>query len=113
MNGNTLRLMMFVLALGSNMVFAGTGKVTIISPAQGATVNAQQPTRLKYEATLGSEGDHLHLNVDGQRVSLIRALSGVVLLDPLLPGMHRICLAENTKFHVPTGVEQCIDVASK
>ena len=113
MNGNNLRLMLFVLALGSNMVFAEAGSVTIISPLQGATVSAMQPIKLEYKAMLSGEGDHLHLNVDGKRVSLEHALSGTITLDPLKAGKHRICLAENTKSHVPTGVEGCVDVVSK
>jgi hypothetical protein len=31
----------------------------------------------------------------------------------LMPGKHHICLTVNTKGHVPTGAEACIDVTSK
>jgi hypothetical protein len=35
------------------------------------------------------------------------------MVDTLSPGKHQICLAVNTKGHVPTGVEECINVISK
>jgi hypothetical protein len=35
------------------------------------------------------------------------------MVDTLSPGKHHICLAVNTKGHVPTGVEECINVISK
>ena len=113
MNSNVLKSMVFAFLLGANLAFAETGKITIISPADGAMVDSYYRTEVKYEAIPGTDGDHLHLNVDGKRVDVIHQLKGTAMVDVLPPGKHRICLAVNTKGHVPTGVEGCINVTSK
>ena len=95
------------------MVFAAGGKVTITSPADGAMAGSGDKIKLSYEVVPGPEGDHLHLNVDGKRVDVLRQLKGNTEIDPLAPGKHQICLAVNTKAHVPTGVEGCVNVTSK
>lgn len=110
---NFIKSVILVFLCGSGLAFADAGKVTIFSPADGAVVDSYDKTELKYEATTGPNGDHLHLNVDGKRVDVIRQLKGSVMVDALPPGKHQICLAVNTKAHVPTGVEKCINVTSK
>jgi len=97
----------FLFAWGS--AFAAEGKVTIMSVMPENPYNNDKIT-LKYEAVPGPEGDHLHLNVDGKRVDVIHQLKGTAMVDPLPTGKHHICLAVNTKEHVPTGVEGCVDV---
>lgn len=113
MNSKILKPVIFALIFGSNLAFAEAGKVTIISPADGTMVDSRYKTEVKYEAVPGPDGDHLHLNVDGKRVDVIHPLKGVVTVDPLAPGKHQICLAVNTRGHVPTGVEGCINVISR
>lgn len=97
----------------ASLGFAATGKVTIFSPSEGATVEVNHPFKLEYEAVPGPNGDHLHLNVDGKREDVIHQLKGATDVEGLSPGKHQVCLAINTKSHVPTGVEQCIDVMAK
>lgn len=112
MNSSALNLILFSFLFGSNTVLADTGKVIISSPADGATVGSYYKTEVKYLAKPGREGDHLHLSVDGKRVEVIHKLQGRVLVDALPPGKHRICLAVNSKRHVPTGADGCINVTS-
>jgi hypothetical protein len=100
---------LFALMLASNGALAATGKVTINSVTP-ANVYANDKITLNYEAMPGPDGDHLHLNVDGKRVDVIHQLKGNAVVDPLPGGKHHICLAVNTKSHVPTGVESCEDV---
>lgn len=89
--------------------FAAEGQVTITSvmPKQ---ISSKDKITLEYKATPGPTGDHLHLNVDGKRVDVIRQLSGTATVGPLPDGKHHICLAVNTAGHVATGVEGCVDV---
>lgn len=110
MHTRILAPLFFTLLLGAASAYAEEGKVTIMSPANGAMVNSHDKIVLQYEAIPGPNGDHLHLNVDGQRQDVIHRLKGTEEVDPLPPGKHHICLAVNTKAHVPTGVEGCIDV---
>lgn len=110
---NILKLALFVFIFGANAALADMGKVTIVSPADGATVDSGYKTEVKYEAVPGPDGDHLHLNVDGKRVEVVRQLKGTVTVEALPPGKHKICLAVNTKAHVPTGAEGCLNVTSK
>lgn len=110
MNNKVLAPLVFAFLYGAASAFAATeGKVTIISVAP-SDIYAKDKISVKYEATPGPTGDHLHLNVDGKRVEVIRELKGVAVVDPLPSGKHHICLAINTAAHVPTGVESCVDV---
>lgn len=88
---------------------AAAGKVTILSVTPKDPY-AKDKIAVKYEAVPGTEGDHLHLNVDGKRVDIIHELTGTAMVGPLHSGGHHICLAVNTKAHVPTGAESCVDV---
>ncbi len=97
------------LLLASGSAFADAGKVTILSVTPKDPY-AKDKIMVKYQATPGTEGDHLHLNVDGKRVDIIHELSGTAVVNPLPSGQHHICLAINTKAHVPTGAEACTDV---
>ena len=113
MNNRILPAAFFAFLLGSGAAFAATGKITISSPADGATVGSGDKIKLRYEAIPGPEGDHLHLNVDGKREDVLRQLKGATEIGPLGPGKHQICLAINTRGHVPTGVEGCVNIISK
>ncbi len=111
MNIKNLAPLLLVLFCGA--VYATDGKISISSPANGATVSAKSMVSLAYAATLGSNGDHLHLYVDGNRVDVLRQLKGSTQLDAMPAGKHHICLTENMKSHAPTGVESCVDVMSQ
>ncbi len=97
------------LLFGSATAFADAGKVKIMHVSPDIPY-AKDKIMLTYEATASAEGDHLHLNVDGKRVDIIHELKGTAEVNPLPSGKHRICLALNTKAHVPTGAEDCTDV---
>ena len=109
MNTKILVTLIFALLLGAGSAFAAAGKVDIMSVSP-KDIYTKDKIMLKYDAVPGPEGDHLHLNVDGKRVDVIRQLSGTATVDPLPSGKHHICLAVNTAAHVPTGVEGCVDV---
>ena len=113
MNNKILMPALFACLFISSMAFAASGSVTINSPADGATVSSSDKIKLSYEAVPGTEGDHLHLNVDGKRIDVLRQLKGGAEIDPLAPGKHQICLLVNTRAHVPVGIEKCISVTAK
>ncbi len=98
------------LLFASVQAFAADGKVTITSPAAGATVGEKM--KLTYEAQPGPEGDHLHLYVDGKRVDVIHQLKGTTEVS-LSPGSHHVCLEVDTKGHMPASQQTCIDVSAK
>ena len=113
MNNKNLASIFSVFLFGSSMAFAASGKVTITSPADGAMVGSNSKIMMSYEATSGSDGDHLHLYVDGKRVDVINQMKGTTEVSVLPPGKHHICLTVNTKGHMPIGAEGCVDVTSK
>lgn len=113
MNTKILTSVVLSSLLLSSVAFADDGKVTILSPANGASFKHTDTVELNYEAMPGMNGDHLHLNLDGKRVDVIHSLKGKASVGMFDSGKHHICLAVNTKGHVPTGVEACIDVTSK
>jgi hypothetical protein len=102
-----------ILALLAGQVFAAGGKITISSPANGATVSAKNKVTVSYEAVLGTDGDHLHLYLDGKRIEVLRPVKGSADIDALAAGKHHICLTVNTSSHAATGVEQCVDVTAQ
>lgn len=106
-------LITFVFVIACIQAFAAGGMITINSPANGAMVSAKDKVPVDYDAVLGPGGHHLHLYVDGDRIDVLRQLKGSTELDTLAPGKHKICLAENTKSHVATGVETCVDVTAQ
>jgi hypothetical protein len=103
----------FTLLFATSSALAEAGKVTISSPNDGAIFSASDDIKVDYDAIPGPNGDHLHLNVDEHRVDVIHQLKGTADAGSLPAGKHHICLAVNTKSHVPTGVESCIDVTIK
>ena len=113
MNNQAIKIILVAIFSVSGTAFAAAGMVTITSPADGTVVNSTDKIKLNFEATPGPDGDHLHLNVDGKRVEVIHQLKGITEAGPLAAGKHRICLTVNTKAHIPTGIEGCINVISK
>jgi hypothetical protein len=110
---NIRLLLVFFFLLACAQAYGADGNIIINSPANGATVSAQNKVFLSYEAMFGKNGDHMHLYVDGNRVDILRQEKATTDLDVLPPGKHHICLEVNTKGHVSTGVESCVDVTSK
>lgn len=84
--------------------------VKIISPANGAKLDAMNLTKLVYEARPGPKGSHVHVYVDGKEVGILQQLKGSYTLETLSPGQRSLCIKVVNKAHVPIGVEQCIKV---
>lgn len=88
----------------------GQGRVSIASPADGASLDAMDDIRVAYEIVPGPRGDHAHLYVDGREVAILRQLKGSYPLETLAPGRHELCVKIVNKGHVPIGIGQCIGV---
>lgn len=97
----------------TQMSSQGPGQVTIIAPKDGATVPANQPVTVEYEATLGPRGDHLHFIVDGGQPDIVRQLKGKHVIGPLAPGDHTVTIKEETSSHTPTGPQASIKITAK
>lgn len=113
MDTRILAPLFFTFLLVSANALAAPGMVTISSPMNGAMVSKDTKVELNYEAVPGPDGDHLHLNLDGKRIDIIHQMKGTAEVGMLEPGKHHICLAINTKGHVPTGAEGCVNVTVK
>ena len=104
-------------ALGVILGFPATslaqGKVQIISPVNGSTLDAMGENHLTYEVDPGPRGDHVHVYVDDKEVGILRKLKGSYLLESLSSGKRRICVKTVNKAHVPIGIEQCVQVTVK
>ena len=105
------------VTLGVLLAFPATslaqGKVTITSPAAGASLDAMDENKLVYEVDPGPRGDHVHVYVDGKEVGILRKLKGSYLLETPSAGRHGICIKVVNKAHVPVGIEKCIQVTVK
>ncbi|MBI3157418.1 MAG: hypothetical protein HYZ20_18720 [Burkholderiales bacterium] len=98
------------LFLALAAVPAAAAHVRILAPAEGARLDAMNPTELIYEVEPGPRGEHVHVYVDGKEVGILRQLKGSHALQPLLPGQRTVCIKVVNKAHVPIGVEQCVRV---
>jgi len=110
---NFKMLVTLPLVLICVQAYAADGSIAISAPANGAMVSAKDKVPVTYAATLGANGDHLHLYVDGKRVDVLRQIKGTAELDTLPVGKHHVCLTVNTSSHAPTGVETCVDVTAQ
>jgi hypothetical protein len=89
------------------------GSITILAPADGAVVSTSQPVTIKWKAVWGPDGNHLHVYLDDRRMDVVREPEGSDDIRILLPGKHQICLAIETRWHFPTGVQKCVEVTAK
>lgn len=89
------------------------GEVKIYAPRDGATVPADKPVAVEYEASLSPRGDHLHVTVDGGKPDIVKQLKGTRTVGPLSPGEHTILVTEVTREHTPTGNDASVTVTAK
>ncbi len=115
MNTRFLFAALFACLLASATAFAdeAKGKLTFLSPADGAVVGVNQKFSVSYEAELGPKGNHLHLYLDDHRLDVLRQTKGSYDVVIGAPGKHAICLEIETSWHFSTGVRQCIGVTAK
>lgn len=106
-----LQLLAVLLVCYVPPVFADEASVTIFSPVDGARLSLSAPAKIDYEVMPGPQGDHTHLYVDGKQAAVLRPLKGTHTLEPLMPGMHDICIRIVNKGHTPIGVQRCIKVS--
>ena len=105
--------MLLALSAFSLVAQADTGSVTIVSPADNATLKAAAENKISYDVTPGPQGDHTHLYVDGKEVAVLRELKGSYALKPLSPGAHEMCIKVVNKNHTPVGIEKCVKVKAE
>lgn len=92
-------------------VLAAEGSVTIVSPKDGAKLDAMAQNKIVYDVVPGPRGDHVHVYVDGKEVGILRQLKGSYTFETLSPGKHNICIKVVNKAHVPIGIERCVNVS--
>ena len=91
----------------------GGGSIDIMSPADGATVKANEPVELKYKVVKSPEGNHVHISVDGGKPDVVKQMEGTHEVGPLSPGDHTITIMEVTSNHSPTGNKAMIHVKAE
>ena len=87
--------------------------ITIVSPKDGAVLDAGESYGLEYVVVPGPGGDHFHVWVDGERGPGVHTTKGTYSLPKLAAGEHTITIKVVDKGHVPTGPEQTIKVKVK
>ncbi len=107
----TLYTLFAALLLGvSAPALAVEASVSIMSPAEGAKLDAMAQNKISYEVVPGPKGDHVHLYVDGKEAAVLRQLKGSYTLETLAAGNREICIKVVEKNHTPIGVEKCVKV---
>lgn len=86
--------------------------IKILSPSDGAHLNAGEEYPLNYEVKPGKGGDHFHVWVDDKRGPGIHDNKGTYTLPKLTPGEHVIYIGVVDKSHVSTGPKKSIVVVA-
>jgi hypothetical protein len=103
-------LFIAIAGVAAPQAMAAESTIEIISPADGAKLDAMEQSKMEYSVTLGSGADHIHVYVDGKEEALLRQMKGSYTMATLSPGKHDICIKLVNKNHTPIGVERCIKV---
>jgi hypothetical protein len=83
---------------------------TILSPAHGAKLKAEQVYTLEYDVKPESKAEHVHLYIDGDEAAIGHKLKGDFPLGPLKPGDRKICISPVNKNHTQIAAQTCITV---
>lgn len=83
---------------------------TILSPADGAKLEAKHTYKLEYEVKHVAKVDHVHIYVDGDETGMAHKLKGSFKLGPLKSGDRKVCISPVNKNHTPIGAQACINV---
>jgi len=92
MDGTALPDGMASMSMQGERIDADGARVKIVSPANGDTI-AGDSVMVKVETTkltLGTDGVHFHLNVDGQEQGMSQGNSPSLLAHDLTPGEHTL-----------------------
>lgn len=109
----TFKTLLFSLLFGlATLAFAADGSVTILSPADGATIKANTETKLDYEIDPGPRGDHFHIYINGKE-DVVRGLKGSYTLPKFSPGKHTVTIKVVNKGHTPVGIEKTITLIAE
>jgi hypothetical protein len=109
----TLLLAMPIALRADQPPGAQEAKISILSPKDGAELDAGESYPLEYAVVPGPGGDHFHVWVDGERGPGVHVMSGKYDLPKLTPGEHTITIKVVDKGHVPTGPEKTIKVRAE
>jgi hypothetical protein len=109
----TLLLAMPLVLHAGNAPGADPASITIVSPQDGAALDAGESYPLEYAVVPGPGGDHFHVWVDGDRGPGVHVMKGKYDLPKLTPGEHTITIKVVDKGHVPTGPEKTIKVRAE
>lgn len=85
----------------------------ILSPADGAVLQSEDPVPVDYEIEPNPGGDHSHIYIDQKEAGILRRKKATFTLDPLPKGEHSLCLKVVNKAHAPIGQVTCIKVVSQ
>lgn len=110
---NLSMLVLILASIAAPLAAAAESKIDISSPVDGARLDAKAQNKLDYNVTLGGDGDHIHVYVDGKQVALLRQMKGSYTLESLAQGNHEICIKIVNKNHTPIGVDRCVKVAAQ
>jgi hypothetical protein len=85
MGTRSLAVPLLALLLAS-AASAQDAAVTILSPVDGAKLDAKAQNKITYDVVPGPKGDHVHVYVDEGQVALVRQLKGSYTFESLAPG---------------------------
>jgi hypothetical protein len=110
--------------LCASSALAGQGRVRIVSPTEGSTLEAHELNYLVYEVEFSERGNHLDLYLDGKQFTKLLQWRGYRLAQPgagteaglqgyyplvrLKPGHHTLCIEVADKAHKPIGTNHCV-----
>jgi hypothetical protein len=91
-------------------IVAEDNLATILAPAEGSVLKAEQAYVLEYNIKPEANAEHVHLYVDGDEVGIGHKIKGDLPLGPLKVGERKICISPVNKNHTRTASQACINV---
>jgi hypothetical protein len=107
---NLSMLALILTSLAAPLAVAAESKIDISSPVDGAKLDGKAQNKLNYNITLGGDGDHIHVYVDGKQADVLHKMKGSYTLESMAQGNHEICIKIVNKNHTPVGVDRCVKV---
>ncbi|MBM3575460.1 MAG: hypothetical protein FJX39_07040 [Alphaproteobacteria bacterium] len=101
------------LAFNSTEVDAQNNIHGILSPKDGAIVNAAEGVKIQYDFRNDDKAQHVHLFLDDTQIAMGHKAFGEIMASPLTAGKRQICLSPVNANHTPIGQRSCITVIAE
>lgn len=107
------RITLWFFVFATTPALAQTAKYGIISPIDGATVNATKGVEIEFDFRNEEKAQHAHLFIDDTQIGMAHKSYGEIMAGPLTAGKRKICVGPVNANHTSIGERSCINVIAE